>query len=71
MGLFCKRRQHTRWSECLPFAFQSGAELARQELALGILEIDEDTIVVPVPDTAKAAADAMAHASWAFHRSRD
>ena len=39
-----------------------GRKLARQELALGILEIDEDTIVVPVPDTAKAAADAMAHA---------
>lgn len=38
-----------------------GEELARQEE----LEIDRDrhdTIVVPVPDTAKAAADAMAHA---------
>ena len=33
-----------------------GEELARQET----LEIDEDTIVVPVPDTAKAAADSMA-----------
>ena len=33
-----------------------GEELARQET----LEIDENTIVVPVPDTAKAAADSMA-----------
>lgn len=33
-----------------------GEELARQET----LAIDEDTIVVPVPDTAKAAADSMA-----------
>lgn len=34
-----------------------GAELARLET----LPIDEDTIVVPVPDTSKAAADAMAY----------
>ena len=33
-----------------------GEELARQEQ----LDLDEDTIVVPVPDTAKAAADSMA-----------
>ncbi len=33
-----------------------GEELARLET----LKIDEDTIVVPVPDTSKAAADAMA-----------
>jgi len=33
-----------------------GEELARQEK----IPIDEDTIVVPVPDTAKAAADSMA-----------
>lgn len=33
-----------------------GEELARQEK----LQIDSDTIVVPVPDTAKAAADSMA-----------
>jgi amidophosphoribosyltransferase len=33
-----------------------GEELARVE----DLEIDEDTVVVPVPDTAKAAADSMA-----------
>ena len=33
-----------------------GEELARQET----LALDEDTIVVPVPDTAKAAADSMA-----------
>lgn len=36
-----------------------GEQLASQEQDRGI-EIDEDTIVVPVPDTAKAAADAMA-----------
>lgn len=35
-----------------------GEELARLET----LDIDEDTIVVPVPDTSKAAADAMAYA---------
>jgi amidophosphoribosyltransferase len=35
-----------------------GEELAAQER----LEIDQNTIVVPVPDTAKAAADAMAYA---------
>ncbi len=34
-----------------------GRELARLET----LPLDEDTIVVPVPDTAKAAADAMAY----------
>lgn len=34
-----------------------GEELARLET----LEIDDDTIVVPVPDTSKAAADAMAY----------
>jgi len=34
-----------------------GEELARLET----LAIDEDTIVVPVPDTSKAAADAMAY----------
>jgi amidophosphoribosyltransferase len=37
-----------------------GAELARQELQLGDVTIDEDTVVVPVPDTSKAAADSMA-----------
>ncbi len=35
-----------------------GEELAAQEQ----VPIDDDTIVVPVPDTAKAAADAMAYA---------
>ncbi len=38
-----------------------GEELARLERADGSVPIDEDTIVVPVPDTSKAAADAMAH----------
>jgi len=37
-----------------------GKELADQEHQLGIVPIADDTIVVPVPDTAKAAADAMA-----------
>src|SRR5438309_4392287 len=37
-----------------------GKELARQERALGQVTLDQDTIVVPVPDTGKAAADAMA-----------
>ena len=38
-----------------------GAELARIEREEGIITIDEDTIVVPVPDTSKAAADSMAY----------
>lgn len=37
-----------------------GEELARLERESGTVPIDEDTIVVPVPDTSKAAADAMA-----------
>jgi amidophosphoribosyltransferase len=37
-----------------------GKELARQERQLGKVPLDRDTIVVPVPDTGKAAADAMA-----------
>lgn len=37
-----------------------GKELADQERNAGLIEIDDDTIVVPVPDTSKAAADAMA-----------
>jgi amidophosphoribosyltransferase len=41
---------------------QLGEELARQERSLGIVPLDDDTIVVPVPDTSKAAADAMAYA---------
>jgi len=38
-----------------------GKELARQEHLLDIVPLDDDTIVVPVPDTGKAAADAMAY----------
>ncbi len=38
-----------------------GAELARLEIEDGSVEIDENTIVVPVPDTSKAAADSMAY----------
>jgi amidophosphoribosyltransferase len=37
-----------------------GEELAEQEIHSGV-PIDENTIVVPVPDTSKAAADAMAY----------
>src|SRR5206468_5641300 len=37
-----------------------GKELARQEQVLARVPLDPDTIVVPVPDTGKAAADAMA-----------
>ena len=39
-----------------------GRALAHQEYEKNRVIIDKDTIVVPVPDTAKAAADAMAHA---------
>ncbi len=38
-----------------------GKELAFQEKRLKLVPLDEDTIVVPVPDTGKAAADAMAY----------
>lgn len=38
-----------------------GTELARIEKERQEITIDEDTIVVPVPDTSKAAADAMAY----------
>jgi amidophosphoribosyltransferase len=38
-----------------------GRELARQERELNVVTLDEDTIIVPVPDTGKAAADAMAY----------
>ena len=38
-----------------------GEELAIQELEKDTVSIDSDTIVVPVPDTSKASADAMAY----------
>jgi amidophosphoribosyltransferase len=38
-----------------------GKELALQEHQIGRVPLDEDTVVVPVPDTGKAAADAMAY----------
>ncbi|MCU0715640.1 MAG: amidophosphoribosyltransferase [Pirellula sp.] len=38
-----------------------GEELARIELSKNQIPLDNDTIVVPVPDTSKAAADAMAY----------
>jgi amidophosphoribosyltransferase len=38
-----------------------GMELAKSERELNRVPLDEDTIVVPVPDTGKAAADAMAY----------
>jgi amidophosphoribosyltransferase len=37
-----------------------GRELAREERRLAKVPFDKDTIVVPVPDTGKAAADSMA-----------
>jgi amidophosphoribosyltransferase len=37
-----------------------GEELARQERQMNRVPLDSDTIIVPVPDTGKAAADAMA-----------
>ncbi len=38
-----------------------GKELAALERNLGRVPFDDDTIIVPVPDTGKAAADAMAY----------
>jgi len=40
---------------------EQGAELARLEKADPLFDIDNETIVVPVPDTSKAAADSMAY----------
>lgn len=37
-----------------------GKEMARLEAEWNLFEVDEDTIVVPVPDTSKAAADSLA-----------
>jgi amidophosphoribosyltransferase len=37
-----------------------GEELARLERSLNMVPLDDNTIVVPVPDTGKAAADSMA-----------
>ena len=37
-----------------------GEELAKMERQENLVPLDQDTIVVPVPDTSKAAADAMA-----------
>jgi len=37
-----------------------GEELAQLERQAGLVPLDEETIVVPVPDTSKAAADSMA-----------
>jgi amidophosphoribosyltransferase len=42
--------------------YLSRARLGRELAALEDVPLDGDTIVVPVPDTAKAAADAMAYA---------
>ncbi len=38
-----------------------GKEMARLEREANLIDIDEETIVVPVPDTSKAAADSMAY----------
>ncbi len=38
-----------------------GAALARKEQERPLFEIDKDTIVVPVPDSSRAAADGMAY----------
>ncbi len=39
-----------------------GEELANAERQFGLVDLDhEDTIIVPVPDTSKAAADSMAY----------
>ncbi len=42
--------------------YLSRANLGKELATLEDVPLDEDTIVVPVPDTAKAAADAMAYA---------
>ena len=61
VDLLRQRRQHARRPQRLPVAQRLGEELARLETARGRVPLDDDTIVVPVPDTSKAAADAMAY----------
>ena len=52
-----------RWTNaaCTCRARALGKELALQEHQIGRVPLDDDTVVVPVPDTGKAAADAMAY----------
>lgn len=38
-----------------------GQELAEMERAHSLFPLDDDTVIVPVPDTSKAAADSMAY----------
>ena len=57
VDLLLQRRQQDRRPRVYMTRKALGEELARLET----VPIDEDTIVVPVPDTSKAAADAMAY----------
>ncbi len=58
VDLLRQRGQHARRASVYLSRKALGEELARLET----LPIDSDTVVVPVPDTSKAAADAMAYA---------
>ena len=58
VDLFRQRGQHAGRAQRLPVA--QGA-WARSWPGWKTVPIDDDTIVVPVPDTSKAAADAMAY----------
>ena len=62
VDLFRQRRQHARRAQRLPRAQAAGRGTGPAGERLGVVPLDDDTIVVPVPDTGKAAADAMAFA---------
>jgi len=53
MGLFRECGQHVGRAQRLPDGAALGRELAKQERHLGRVTLDEDTIVVPVPDTGR------------------
>ncbi len=62
MDLFRQRLQRPGRGACTSPRSRLGEALARQERELNLVPLDSDTIVVPVPDTGKSAADAMAYA---------
>jgi len=54
VDLLCQRRQHIGRAQCLPGPRRARPGIgAREERRLARVPIDNDTIVVPVPDTGK------------------
>ena len=61
VDLLRQRRQHARRPQRLSLAHRARRRAGPAGMADGRVPLDDDTIVVPVPDTSKAAADAMAY----------